>query len=191
MRTRVGVLISGNGSTLQAVLDCGDLSDVVVVISSSDKAYGINRARRAGVPVVILPKELRTSEKRAAAEDWILNHLSERRVQTVVLAGYMKIVSANFIEKYKNNIFNIHPSLLPAYKGLDALGEALKSGEPRAGVTVHHVAAEVDSGEFVLQREFDIPLHRDNSLTHLWLHIQEQRVLRESIRKIVWLARAT
>jgi len=183
MRTRVGVLISGNGSTLQAILDCRDFCDVSVVISSKENAYGINRARRAGVQVEILPPDLRGQSKKIEGENWILSQIEKYRVQKVVLAGYMKILSKDFIKKFERNIFNIHPSLLPKYKGLDSLSEALKAGDKVGGVTIHHVEPEVDSGEFILQREFEIPEHRDSTLTHLWLHIQEQRALREGIRK--------
>jgi len=186
MRTRFGVLISGNGSTLQAVLDCRDLFDVEVVIASKESAYGIARARRAGVSVEILPEELKGASNKVAAEKWILSKLEERRVQKVILAGFMKIVSEDFIKKYSGNIFNIHPSLLPKYKGINSFEDALNAGDKTAGVTVHHVAPDVDSGEFILQREFEIPCHRHSTLSHLFLHIQEQRILRESLRKVLW-----
>jgi phosphoribosylglycinamide formyltransferase 1 len=186
MRTRVGILISGNGSTLQSVLDSREICDVNVVIASKESAYGIARARRAGAPVEILPPELKGAANKVAAEKWIIEKLEKYRVQKVILAGFMRIISHEFIKKYSGNIFNIHPSLLPKYKGIDSFEEALKAGDKSAGVTVHHVAAEVDSGEFILQREFEIPEKRDSVLSHLFLHIQEQRILRESLRKVLW-----
>jgi phosphoribosylglycinamide formyltransferase-1 len=181
---RVGVLISGNGSTLQALLDTNENSRAVVVISSHPK-YGVLRAKRFGVPVEIIPEQLKGLSERLEAEKWIAEILLKYRVEKVFLAGFMKIVSPQFIAQF-NSMFNIHPSLLPKYKGLDSLKEALNAGDKTAGVTVHQVVQEVDSGGFILQREFEIPQHRDSTLSHLWLHIQEQRVLRESLRKITW-----
>jgi len=186
VRKRIGVLISGNGSTLQAILDCRDLCDVGVVIASKENAYGITRAKRAGVPVEILPEGLRNKENKSEAEKWILSKLAAFRIEKVILAGFMRIVSQDFIKKYSENIYNIHPSLLPKYKGIDSFEEALKSQDQTAGATFHHVATDVDSGEIILQREFEIPDHREASLSHLWLHIQEQRVLKESLRKVLW-----
>jgi len=187
MRRRFGVLISGNGSTLQAVLDCRDFCDVAIVIASKESAYGIARARRAGVPVEILPQELKGASNKLAAEKWIITKLEDRRVQKVILAGFMRIVSDDFIKKYSGNIFNIHPSLLPKYKGIDSFEEALKAGDKTAGVTVHQVVPDVDSGEIILQREFEVPRHRNSILSHLFLHIQEQRILKESLRRVICL----
>src|SRR5947199_263528 len=137
MRTRWGVMISGNGSTLQSILDCADLCDVAVVISSRPLAFGILRARRAGVPVEVLPTEFQKREKPIEAEEWILKTLEKYRVQKLFLAGYMKIVSPGFIKAFSDrcgkNIFNIHPSLLPKYKGLDAFQAAMNAGDSVAG----------------------------------------------------------
>lgn len=190
VRTRLGVLISGNGSTLQALLDTPGPFQVVVVISSSRSAYGLVRARRAGIPVEILPLELKGSGHRAEAEQWILSCLEKYRVNGVFLAGFMRIISSSFIEqvgeKWKASILNIHPSLLPKYKGLNAFEEALKQGDREAGVTIHEVHAEVDSGQVVTQRKFAIPSHRDLALSSLWLHIHEQRLIRETVGKQSW-----
>jgi phosphoribosylglycinamide formyltransferase-1 len=188
-RTRLGVLISGNGSTLQSVLDCMDMLDVAVVIASKPSAYGVLRAKRAGVPVEVLPLELRGNAKKADAEKWILEKLNAYKVEKVFLAGYMRIVSENFIKNYSGNIFNIHPSLLPKYKGLNAFEEALKAGDTVAGVSIHHVVSDVDSGEMILQTGHEIPTHRHEDLSQLWLHINEQHALRLALRRILWQKR--
>jgi phosphoribosylglycinamide formyltransferase 1 len=188
---RVGALISGNGSTLQALMDCRDSIDLAVVISNKSNAYGLTRARRNGVPVEILPPELRGAAKKEEAENWILEKLDGYRVQKVFLAGFMKIISSQFIKKFDGRLFNIHPSLLPKYKGLNAFESALDAGDRTAGVTVHHVVADVDSGRAIMQHEFEIPLHRNKDLSGLWLHINEQRIIRESMRKIRWLDQRT
>ncbi len=180
MRVKWGVLISGNGSTLQSILDCQDILDVTVVISSRASAYGLARARRAGVPTEIVPK----FENKKDAEEWICQTLEKYRVHYIFLAGFMRIVSGQLINKYKGKIFNIHPSLLPKYKGINGFEQALEAGDDDAGVTVHRVALEVDSGENILQNRFKIPFHRDKDLSQLWLHINEKRALIESMRKI-------
>jgi phosphoribosylglycinamide formyltransferase-1 len=184
VRSGWGVLISGNGGTLQSLLDCRDFCDVKVVIASGPQAYGIARAMRGGVNVEILPPDLRGKDQRQDAENWIIQTLNKYSVQKIFLAGFMKIISPEFIRHFESRIFNIHPSLLPKHKGLDAFGRALKEGEVVAGATVHHVAPEVDSGAIIAQHKFEIPPHRDPDLSHLWLHINEQRIMREALRKI-------
>lgn len=171
MEGKWAVLISGNGSNLQTLLDEKNIS---VVIASNTKAYGILRARRAGIPVEI-----------AVNESEILALISKYNIKNVFLAGYMKIVSANFINEISKSgvVLNIHPSLLPKYKGLKAFESALDSCENVFGVTVHHVVAEVDSGAFVLQGKFSIPDDKNLENSKLFLHINEQKILRDSIRK--------
>ncbi|MDZ4676645.1 MAG: formyltransferase family protein [Oligoflexia bacterium] len=185
-RQRIGVLISGNGSTLQSILDCMDMLDVAVVIASKPSAYGILRARRMGVPVEIIPRELRLSTQKLEAEKWISSKLDAYKAQKIFLAGFMRIISENFINKYQDRIFNIHPSLLPKYKGMSAFEETLASSDLVGGVSIHHVAPDVDSGEIILQKDFDIPIHRDEKLSQLLLHINEQRALRNALQRILW-----
>ena len=165
-------------------MECRDELDIAVVISSRAKAYGIARARRGGVPVEVIPSPLAGAANRVQAEKWVIDTLEKYRVQKIFLAGFMKIISPEFIGRFENRIYNIHPSLLPKHKGLDAFGRALKEGDEYAGATVHEVAAEVDSGSMVLQRKFEIPTHRHENLSHLWLHINEQKVMREALRKL-------
>lgn len=165
-----GVMISGNGSNLQALIDIPEIK-IAVVISSSVSAYGIVRARRAGIPVEVIPAEL----KKTDMEAWVLAKLEQYNVKNLFLAGFMKILSQNFIEifteKTKGNILNIHPSLLPKYKGLNGFQQAIEAGDKEFGVTVHHVAPEVDSGRYVHQRKF-------SGAHQLWLHMNEQLALK-------------
>lgn len=160
-----GVMISGNGSNLQALIE-SDIK-ISVVISSSSKAYGIQRARRHGLPVEIVPATLKGKD----AEAWISETLTRYNIKNLFLAGFMKILSADFINNFKGNIINIHPSLLPKHKGLNSFEKAVEAGDKEFGVTVHHVVPEVDSGEFVLQRKFCEP-------QKLLLHINEQQALK-------------
>jgi phosphoribosylglycinamide formyltransferase 1 len=189
MRDLWGVLISGNGSTLQALLDCRELIDIGLVISSKPKAYGLQRAIRAGVATAVIPEQLRGKfVSHASAEDWILSSLRDRGITKLFLAGFMRILSGKFIQKFSGDIFNIHPSLLPKYKGLGALEQAINAGETKVGATVHRVTEGVDEGEVILQRAFTLPYpSKLHPLNDLWLHVQEQRLLRDALRKVLWL----
>lgn len=184
MRSRWGVLISGNGSTLQSVIDCRSEIDIKVVISSGALAYGLVRAKRAGIPVEVLPEKIKKDRK--ASESWIVERLRYYGVRNIFLAGFMRIVSSELIEEFKGRVFNVHPSLLPKYKGLNAFEECLQNGDSCGGASVHEVVKEVDSGNIVGQRGFVIPSHRTPETSRLWLHINEQILIRESIRKILW-----
>lgn len=183
---RLGVLFSGNGSTLQSLLDQQDLAQVCVCISSKPSAYGLVRARRAGVPALVVPKELRQKGQQKNAEKWIHEQLRSFGVQKVFLAGYMKVLTPWFLNQWKGKVSNIHPSLLPKYKGLRGFEQALENGDTWAGATVHKVVPEVDSGEIVQQRSFKIPEHRQVELSQLYLHIQEQILLGQALRKVLW-----
>jgi phosphoribosylglycinamide formyltransferase-1 len=172
---------------MQALLDAPEsCNQVKLVISSSPLAHGVCRARRFGVQIEILPDWLKKKEFKNQAEEWLLKILEKYRIEKIFLAGFMKILSSAFILKFgENHIYNIHPSLLPLYKGVDGFDQTLKSDAKNAGVTIHKVTEAVDSGEFVVQRSFEIPLHRNKEKSQLLLSINEQRVLRESFRQII------
>lgn len=149
----VVVLISGSGSNLQALLDAqlaGELPiKITAVISNRADAYGLERARRAGVPTQVLShKEFSSREcyDRALAD---LIERSEPRL--VVLAGFMRILSAEFVERYQGRLINIHPSLLPAFRGLDTHRRALETGATEHGCSVHFVTPELDAGPVIVQ----------------------------------------
>lgn len=175
---------------MQALLDTPEMSQSVkLVIASSSSAYGITRAKRhGGFSIETVPLELRHKERSAEAEQWILSRLKSYGITKVFLCGFMKILSTGFIEGVgKENIFNVHPSRLPLFKGAHGFKETLESGSLTGGVTVHKVVAEVDSGEYILQRGFEIPPSRNEAESRLWLSINEQRVIRESLRRILWV----
>lgn len=137
------VFISGRGSNLQALLDLGAGVDIRRVYSSRARAPGVRRARRAGVGVTILSNPI----------DWGELHrdLLHRRIDRVFLAGFMKIVPADFVRRWEGRIFNVHPSLLPSYPGLRAFERSWDEGAD-VGATVHEVIPELDAGPVVLQR---------------------------------------
>jgi phosphoribosylglycinamide formyltransferase 1 len=148
----VGVLISGRGSNLQALLDAaarGELGGrVAVVISNVEGAAGLERARRAGVPTRVHDHRGRPREEHDRA---ILADLQAHGVDLVCLAGYMRLLSPVLLEAYPQRILNVHPSLLPAFPGLDAQRQAWEHGVKVSGATVHLVEQGLDSGPIVLQ----------------------------------------
>lgn len=182
LRKRWAVLISGRGSNLAAVLDLGDEVDVRLVVSSSPTAYGLLRARRAGVPTAWTPQV--TGSKKI---DWpaLDSLIRSRGVTHIFLAGFMKIVPASFIQKWDGRIINLHPSLLPSYPGLNSIERAHQEGAAM-GVTVHEVTPEVDAGAMICQRrslnENEV---RGYSLcdSEFLVHLDEQRVVKEAIRR--------
>jgi phosphoribosylglycinamide formyltransferase 1 len=148
----VGVLISGRGSNLQALIDAeqaGALGGrIVVVISNVESAAGLGRARAAGIPAVF------RDHRGRARDDFdteLLGLLREHHVDLVCLAGYMRLLSPSFIRAYAGRILNVHPSLLPAFPGLDAQRQAVEHGVKVSGATVHFVDEGLDSGPIVLQ----------------------------------------
>lgn len=155
---RVGVLASGAGTNLQALLDSvhrRDGIEVVAVGSDKSEARALERARTAGVPSGAFPAAEfgdRAERDRAIAE-W----LAGRGVELVVLAGYMQLLSSGFLERFRGRVINVHPALLPAFPGLHAVEQALAYGVKVFGVTVHFVDEGVDTGPVILQRALELP----------------------------------
>jgi phosphoribosylglycinamide formyltransferase-1 len=151
---RLGVLISGRGSNLQALIDAiaaGRLdATIAVVISNRADAAGLDRARAAGIETVIVSH--RGFPTREDYDRALVKELQTRDVGLVCLAGFMRLVGAPLIDAFPNRILNIHPSLLPAFPGLDAQKQAIDHGVKVSGVTVHLVTAELDGGPIVVQR---------------------------------------
>lgn len=152
-RLKTGVLISGRGSNLKALIEaCGTPAfpaEIVIVISNKADAAGLAFARAAGIPTVTLDQ--RAFATRAAFDQKIHAHLTAAGVELVCLAGYMRLLSDSFVELWRDRVINIHPSLLPAFRGLDAHGQALAAGVKISGCTVHVVRPEVDAGPIIAQ----------------------------------------
>jgi phosphoribosylglycinamide formyltransferase 1 len=184
-RFRLAVLASGEGTNLQAILDRlhgRDGIEVVAVASNKPDAKALDRAREAGV-------ETRTFERaehpdRAARDAEIAAWLEAREADLIVLAGYMELLSAEFVSRYTNRIVNVHPALLPSFPGLDAVGRALEHGVRVTGVTVHFVDEGVDSGPIIVQRAIEVPYTRDRSQLEEEIHRVEHELLPEAIRMI-------
>jgi phosphoribosylglycinamide formyltransferase-1 len=152
-RLKVGVLISGRGSNLQALIDaCADSNfpaEIVLVLSNKADAYGLERARRAGIPAAVVShRDYADKPGFEAAMDEALN---AGGVELVCLAGFMRLLTSGFVERWHDRLINIHPSLLPAFKGLDTHARAIEAGVRFTGCTVHFVRPAMDEGPIVLQ----------------------------------------
>jgi phosphoribosylglycinamide formyltransferase-1 len=182
---RLVVLASGTGTNLQAILDAlhgREGIEVVGVGSDKPGAGALERARAAGVETAVFPREGhpdRESRDTAMAE-WI----ESRRANLIVLAGYMQLLSAGFVARFRNRIVNIHPALLPAFPGLDAIGQALAAGVEVTGVTVHFVDEGVDTGPVIVQRQVPVPAGRDRERLEAAIHAVEHELYPEAIRMI-------
>ena len=185
---RLGVLVSGRGSNLQAIIDeieAGTLkADVAVVISNKQRVPALERAKRHGLPTVFLdPQSVADApDPRHAYDRKLLETLQDYRVQLVVLAGYMKIVTSLFIDAYASRIMNIHPSLLPSFPGLHAQRQALEHGAKVSGCTVHFVTEGMDTGPIILQQA--VPVEEGDTAETLSERIlkEEHRLLPRAIR---------
>jgi len=181
----IAVLISGEGSNLQALLDSvhgQDGIEIVGVVSSRAEAHGLERAVRAGVETAVF--SLADEPDRAKRDEELAAWLEERGVELVVLAGFMELLTPAFIRRFSGRIVNVHPALLPAFPGLGAIEQALEHGVKVAGVTVHFVDEGVDSGPIVLQEAFELPYHRDIATIEGHFHDVEHRLLPRDVRLI-------
>jgi phosphoribosylglycinamide formyltransferase-1 len=182
---RVGVLASGTGTNLQAILDrvhgCDDI-EVVAVGSDKPEARALVRARAAGIPARTFPADdfADRVERDLAMAAW----LAERGVELVVLAGYMQLLAPGFLARFPQRVINVHPALLPAFTGIGAIRQALDYGVKVFGVTIHFVDEGVDSGPIILQRALELPDARDPEAVHAALQPLEHELLTEAIRLI-------
>lgn len=182
---RLAVLASGGGTNLQAILDTlhgRDGLEVVGVVSDKPGAMALARAESAGVATAVFP--VAEFGDRARRDEAIGDWLEELDVGLVVLAGYMQLLSASFIARFRDRVINVHPALLPAFPGLDAVGQALAYGVRVTGVTVHFVDEGVDTGPIILQRPVPVPEDRRWDTLEEAIHATEHVLLPEAIRLI-------
>jgi phosphoribosylglycinamide formyltransferase-1 len=182
---RVSVLASGEGSNLQAILDVVHMKhgvEIVCVVSDKPGARALERAMDAGIPMAIFATH--DFEDRRARDLAMASHLRDVGTDLVVLAGYMAILSEEFIGAFFGRIINVHPSLLPKYPGLRAIEQAIEAGESQTGVTVHYVDEGVDTGDAIAQEPIGIaPGESVEALTER-IHEIEHRLLPEVIAQI-------
>ena len=186
MSLRVGVLLSGDGSNLQALIDTVHAEgavEIVCVGSNNPEAYGLERAREAGVErgVFAISDYDSREERDAALGEWLEGH----QVELVVLAGFMELLGPELVRRLHGRVVNIHPSLLPAFPGVRAIEQALEYGVRLMGVTVHFVDEGVDSGPILLQEAFDpVPYSRDIAAVERRVHEIEHRLLPQAVRLV-------
>lgn len=186
-KRKVGVLISGSGSNLQALIDACAHRDypceIAVVISNKDDAYGLTRAKNASIPTKIIRHK--DYANRDAFDGVIDQTLREYHVDFVCLAGFMRLLTADFVRRWENRLVNIHPSLLPAFKGVHVHGAVIAAGAKFSGCTVHFVRPEMDVGPIIVQSA--VPVLQNDTPETLAARIlkQEHRIYPLALR---WLA---
>ncbi|WP_306437551.1 phosphoribosylglycinamide formyltransferase [Saccharibacillus sp. O23] len=184
---RIAVFASGSGSNFQALLDAsraGNLgAQIALLVCDKPQAKAVERARAAGVPVfVFTPKEY---ESREAYERVILEELERAKIDLIVLAGYMRLITSMLVEPYSGRMINIHPSLLPSFPGKDAAGQAVEHGVRVSGATVHFVDGGMDTGPIIAQRAVEVM--PEDTATELQARIQEtERLLYPEV--VSWFA---
>ena len=183
MSLRVGVLASGAGTNLQALLDTvhGREAEIVGVASDKPDAVALQRARDAGVETGVFERS--AFEDRTARDAAMAAWLLERGVELVVLAGYMQLISAEFLASFPQRVINVHPSLLPAFAGIDGIAPAIEYGAKVTGVTVHFVDEGVDTGAIILQRAIEVGDATTREQLHDRLRPLEHDLLPEAVRK--------
>ena len=185
MKRRVAILISGRGSNMTALIDAAKAPDfpaeIVTVISNRADAGGLERAAASGIPTVVIESKL-FGKDRAAFEAVLQRALDESKVELICLGGFMRLFTAEFVQRWYGKMLNIHPSLLPCFPGLDPHGQALKAGVKISGATVHFVIPETDAGPIVMQGA--VPVADDDTAETLSLRILtiEHRIYPEALR---------
>ena len=192
-KARVAILVSGGGTNLQAIINAADRgelpsAELALVIASNDTAYALTRAEKAGIPAVVVSKKRAGSQQ--VFEEQMLEKLREYRIDLIVLAGFMNILSADFVSRYPRRILNVHPSLIPAfcgegYFGLRVHEAALAKGVRVTGATVHFVNEIPDGGEIIFQkavviREDDTP----ETLQKRVMRLAEWKILPAAVEQV-------
>jgi phosphoribosylglycinamide formyltransferase 1 len=168
----IAVLASGSGTNLQALIDAPDLGgDIGVVLSDRPDATALERASMAGIPTKVLPWGDYGS--RSEFSTAVRDEIEKAKVEVVVLAGFMRVLGGELVSAFRNQILNIHPSLLPAFPGAHAVNQALEHGVKVTGVTVHFVDEEVDHGPIIAQRAVPVLPDDDRDSLHARIQVEE------------------
>ena len=182
-KTRTAVLISGTGTNLKSLIKFSRTSkspiSIDFIFSNNSKAKGLNYAK-----IYKIKKKVISFKNKNLSEKKLLSTLKINRIDMICLAGFMKILSGNFIKKFKGKILNIHPSLLPKYKGLDTHKRALSNKEKYSGCTVHFVNAKLDSGEIILQKKVKISKNETEASLAKKILVQEHKLYPKAILKV-------
>jgi len=184
---KIVVFVSGNGTNLQAIIDAisrGQIgAEAALVVCNNENAYALKRAEKAGVETFVLNHK--GFKSREDYDKVIIEELEKKNIELVVLAGFMRLLSSHFVRKYRNRIINIHPSLLPAFKGTHGIKDAFESGARVTGVTVHFVDEELDHGPIILQEEVKIDANDTLKSLEDKIHKVEHRLYPKAIKLFV------
>jgi phosphoribosylglycinamide formyltransferase-1 len=186
-KLKVGILVSGRGSNMAALIDAAAAADypaeIACVVSNVADARGVTTARTAGIETAVIPHggfpDRETFDRAVSAV------LEKQGVELVVLAGFMRILSAGFVRHYQGRLFNIHPSLLPKYKGLHTHQRVLEAGDTEHGCSVHFVTEELDGGPLVVQAVIPVELHDTPQSLAQRVHAREHQIYPMAVR---WFA---
>ena len=182
-RIRTAVFISGTGSNLKSLAKFSKtkISPISIdfIVSSNSKAKGLNYAKKFKIK-----KKVLNFNNKKLSENKLLSILKKNNIEMICLAGFMKILSKNFIKKFKGKILNIHPSLLPKYKGLNTHQRVLKNKEKYSGCTVHFVNATLDSGKIILQKKVKISKNENEDSLAKKILVQEHKLYPKAILKV-------
>ncbi len=184
----IAVFASGNGSNLQALIDAeakGDLAGgrILLVVCDKPAAFALERAGKAGIKTFVL--EAKDFKSREDYDARIVRRLKEENIELVVLAGFMRILSAPFLEEYEGRVLNVHPALLPSFKGVHGIKDAFEYGVKVTGVTVHFVNNELDGGPVILQSCVRIEPDDTRETLEEKIHAEEHRLYPEAVRFFV------
>ena len=186
-KKRIGVLLSGRGSNFEALADsvaAGRIpnAEIAIVISNREDAPGIEKARGRGIAAEVIPSR---GLEREPYDKLVIAALAEKKVELVCLAGYMRLLSPVFVAAFRNRILNIHPSLLPAFPGLESQRQALEHGAKFSGCTVHFVDENLDAGPIILQSA--VPIRDDDTPETLSERVlrEEHRIYTEAVRIVL------
>jgi len=185
-RTKIAVFASGSGSNFQAIqeaIELGELkAEIALMVTDKPKAFVVQRAEKAGIPIFAFnPKDYPSKE---SYETLISDELKKREVEWIVLAGYMRLIGPVLLSAFRGRILNIHPSLLPAFPGKDAIGQALSHGVKVTGATVHFVDEGMDTGSIIAQRAVNV-IEGDRELTERAIHEVEHMLYKETLIKLI------
>src|ERR1700746_832983 len=187
MAKRIGVLLSGRGSNFEALADsvaAGRLpnAEIAIVMSTRENAPGTEKARGRGIPAQVIPSR---GLEREPYDKLVIAALEDKKVDLICLAGYMRLLSPAFVAAYRGRIFNIHPSLLPAFPGLESQRQAIEHGAKFSGCTVHLVDENLDAGPIILQAA--VPIRDDDTPETLSERVlkEEHRIYTEAVRIVL------
>ena len=183
---KIAVLVSGSGSNLQALIDANLSGKIIGVISNKPEAYALKRAKQAGIATAII--EHKKYPNRESFDAVMHQQLLDWDVDLVILAGFMRILSASFVQSWQGKMVNIHPSLLPNYKGMHTHQRVLNTGDVLHGCTVHYVTTELDAGQALTQGVLKVGLHDTVESLSNRIHVLEHLIYPQAIE---WICNGT